>query len=582
MGFDFSTQAGLTHLHEAINYAYGEMRPFRRVREIIQDSYRGQYYGNRNDSVRRMRDPVNPLNQYVNIMVRTLVQSNPRVWVGGEMSLREAKAEQAYLNRKIQELDLFSVLRDAVREAITGYIGVVKVGIAPGASVDIEGVRHERGQSYMRSIPLDRWFWDMQPDHYRDADFMGHMFERRTDELLQNPMYDRKFLEAIAERGRSMVDMESERPQANRKDYHHPLYERTALREVYLPREGLIVTYSPDYLERPARVASVDAPEWGPYLILQYEESGQVMPNATAAQLIDTHDFVNLIYRKTFARAYRAKEVNLFDGGSEDDAERLRTAKDGEWVRIDGLGRISKRTSAGVDPLMMNTAMHARRLFDELSGNVRSLGGIGPIAETARQEAMIQNNISRVTRDMQLSTIKFTRSILQALAWYERTDVLRSQVVRTQIGRNGLAIHRTWTPELREGDDVQYDIDIEPDSLAHRSAAEQFEQLMGIIERVVYPGMQLNSDRPITLKLPELLAEAALRNNLPELSRVVDYALDDSLVHEGIGTSFGTPGPKSREKNGISGRSQSDPESAMMQGFLSAGSSGQSGNEDLQ
>lgn len=524
LNFDPYDPEQYKRLGEVVKYNYRELKPFRDVRQLNVEAARGHYYRTKDDPPDAVRDPVNMMDQFVQILVRSFVQSNPKVRVTSRSNPKAARIFQEHLNITIQEIDLLGTLRRSVQEAILGYMGIAFCGITtendPG------------GEVFVDSVALPDFVVDLAHDEFSQADIMGHRFARRIGELLDDPNYDSELVGKLKSRrsGRSELD-----DRKDRWDYNEDqgsLFDWVDIWSILVQPANLVVYMTDDTaVNTPLRVESFDGPEFGPYPLLGFDRVlDELMPNSRAAMMLDMHDFVNSQYRRIFMKEDQAAEYFTYEGGGEQDARQVRDAMDGGLYQVNSNNAVKRRTKGGTNPQALATAIHGRQLFDELSGNLRLLGGVGPIAETATQERLANVNASRLVRDMQLQVVAFTKRILQNIAWYEWTHPTRTRRVELKVGRNGTAVSEMWSPEIREGDFIEHEIDIVPDSMEHRSSAQQLEHLIKAIQTVVIPAMQMPSERPVVLKTPELLRKYSELDNLPELAEVVDYAVDDAFV----------------------------------------------------
>jgi len=524
--FDPYNERDFALLKKVVKHNYDEMRGFRKVRRMIVETAQGHYYDcNDNDNPRAVRNPVNLLDQLQKILVRSLVQTNPRCRVVSWTKPRAAAMFQSRLNNLIKEIDLATTLRRCVQESILGYMGTAYTGLA--YSERVPGVI----EPFVDSIPLPDAVVDIGRDEFVRGDLIGHRFTKRIADMEESGLYDPDVLQSISG-NRASQELRDEEEDKYGDDEESSLFRWGHIWQILIRPTNQMVFYAEgSSVNKPLRVASYDGPEFGPYSHLYFDRvPGKLMPNSLSAMLLDVADFVNMQYRKIFSAEDRSAEFWTYEGASEDDARRIRDAGDGEMIQVDNNAAVQRRTKGGTNPQALGTAMHGRQLFDEYSGFIRMLGGSGPIAETAAQEKIAFGNVSQVVRDMQLRVIDFTRSILRQLAWYEWTDPERQQMVEFTVGRNGRAERDIWSPEKRDGDFIEFEIDIEPDSMEHRSSRQQLTELMQAVQGVVIPMMQMPSDQPVILKTPDLVRKYAELANLPELQDVADYAADPSYV----------------------------------------------------
>ncbi|KKN54699.1 hypothetical protein LCGC14_0589680 [marine sediment metagenome] len=524
LNFDPYEPKQYKRLRQVVKYNYRELKPFRDVRQLNIEAARGHYYRSKDDPPDAVRDPVNMMDQFVQILVRSFVQSNPTVRVTSRSNPKAARIFQEHLNITIQELDLLSTLRRSVQEAILGYMGLVYCGIT--TNID------PGGDVFADSIPLPDFVVDLAHDEFSQADIMGHRFARRKGELLDDANYDQEQVAKMKGRRSGRSDLDDRKDRWDYNEEQGSLFDWVDIWSILVQPANVIVYLTDDSgVTAPLRAESYDGPEFGPYPLLGFDRVlDELMPNSRAAMMLDTHDFVNGQYRRIFMKEDQAAEFYTYEGGAEEDARQIRDAMDGGVYMVNSNNAVTRRTKGGTNPQALATAIHGRQLFDELSGNLRLLGGVGPIAETATQERLANVNASRLVRDMQLQVVAFTKKILQNIAWYEWTHPTRMRRVERKVGRNGTPVSEMWSPEIREGDFIEHEIDIVPDSMEHRSSAQQLEHLIKAIQTVVIPAMQMPSERPVVLKTPELLRKYSELDNLPELAEVVDYAVDDAFV----------------------------------------------------
>jgi hypothetical protein len=500
------------------------MKPFRNVRRLNVEAARGHYYRTQDDPPDVVRDPVNMMDQFQQILVRSFVQSNPKARVSSRNNPKVAAIFQEHLNVTIQEIKLLDTLRRSVQEAILGYMGIAYCGITPTEN-------DPSGESFCDPIALPDFVADLAHDEFHQADIIGHRFARRIGELVGNDLYDPDDVAKLKGRrsGTSELDDRPERREYNEDE--GSLFDWVDIWAILVQPANLVIYMSDDKsLDAPLRVESVDAPEFGPYVLLGFDRVlDELMPNSRAAMMLDMHDFVNSQYRRIFMKEDQAAEFYTYEGGAEQDARQVRDAMDGELKQVNNNNAVKRRIKGGTNPQALATAIHGRQLFDELSGNLRLLGGVGPIADTAAQERMANANASRLVRDMQLQVVEFTKRILQNLAWAEWTHPTRTRRVELKIGQGGMAVSELWSPEIREGDFIEHEIDIIPDSMEHRSSRQQLTELMQGVQ-VGISAMQVPSERPVLLKTPELMRKYSELANVPELSEVFDYAADEAFV----------------------------------------------------
>lgn len=526
-GFNPRDPKSVGRLRKSITYARLKMEPFRDVRDQSIREMTGPNYGSSSDTLDKT--PVNMMEMMVGVLTRSIAANNPQVMVSSfERDLFiQAGVFEDRINKTVKEMRLVNSLRSALKESIVSPMGVVRLGISPDYEVEIDGEFHDVGQPFADPVTLDNFVLDMHADSIEQADFVGHRYTRPLEYLQSSSLYDQSVVKTISAsvlRGIGPDGKPRDRSLGQGSEgYTQPLYDYVELWDIYLPAENIIVTMTDSSMDDVLRVVTHDGPEGSPYRYLMYDEvPGQIMPLAPSALMLDLHDFVNRVYRKIFRQAERQKEVPIYQGGAEDDSRRVVDAGDGEMTRVDDINAISRIKFGGADPQSIAIAIHARQLFSRMGGNLETLGGLAPQADTASQENLLNENASKKVQYMQKRFLAFTKEIVEAIAWYEWTDPIREEVVARQISGTDYFVDELWSPETREGDFVQYDIDIQPFSMQHTSPGSQLKLLMQVWQNVVIPGVQL--DPSVTPKLTGMLEAIAELGNLPQVRQIAEYS----------------------------------------------------------
>jgi hypothetical protein len=571
LNFDPYDTQQLSNLRKAVKYNYLALKPFRTVRRLCIEAARGHYYKCEDDTPTARRDPVNMMDQLQQTLVRSFVQSNPKARVTSRSNPKAGRIFQAHLNETIHEIKLLDTLRRCLQEAILGYMGIAYCGTSPTEN-------DPAGEVFCDPIGLPDFVVDMGREEFHHADLIGHRFSRRIGELIGNDLYDQDMVVKLRPRRSTVSELDDDTDTDDHYDEDEgSLFDWVDIWAIQVRPAGLTVYMSQDAgITQPLRVASIDAPEFGPYVLLGFDRVlDEIMPNSRAAMMLDMHDFVQSQYLRIMMKEDQAADFYTYEGGAEEDARQIRDAQDQETLLVNNNAAVVRRSKPGTNPQALATAIHGRQLFDELSGYIRRLGGVSSTAETATEARIDQANTSRLIRDMQLQVVDFTKRILQNLAWYEWTHPTRTRRVELKVGRNGMAVQELWEPVMREGDFIEHEIDIVPDSMEHRSSGQQLEHLVRAVTGMVIPMMQMPSERPTVLKTPEFFEKYSELDNLPELAEVVDYATDEAFVSRPpVGGGGGSPGSAVPAGVGAGGGQERSVEDALMEGVFRGAVSG--------
>lgn len=570
MPFDPNNEKDFKRLRDSVKHNYERMECFRDVREACVDAARGHYYDCEETKQEFDRpNSINSMDQWHNNLVRSFVQDTPRVRVTNKDDPRVAQIFQQHLNQVGVEIDIAETFKNCIRESLLGYLGTAYVGIADDPDVP-------DGASFVDSIGLPDRVLDMARNTFGEGDFEGHRYERRIDELRDSGMYNLSKIDDIELKHTAWLQTQHDEKHL---DDMHSVYEWITLWRIHVKPSNLIVTFADvEGVESPLRVASFDGPTWGSYIRLGFDNVlDGLLPNSRGAMILDIHNFINMQYQRIFIKEDQSAEIFTYHGGAEDDANAIREAADGEMVQVNDNSAVQRRRKGGTNPQALGTAIHARQLFDDQSGHVRQMG---PIADTARAESLIQQNISRLVKDMQNTFRAFAQKVYQSIAWYEWTNPARSRKVEIKRGKNGKALEDMWSPEIRQGDFARFEIKIVPESFEFRSSEEQAARVMRAMQGVVIPAMQLPSRKPVVLDSPGFVKRyAELEGIDDELSQFVDFS-ETAVPNAGgqaripAGATVGGP-----QNGGLRPAPQEDLEQRVLAQAMSGGNQQQEGDE---
>lgn len=547
MPFDTDDRTSMKRLREAITASRSKLKPFREERYDALRQYVGKHYG---DEGARDRVPVNLLEQMVSIYSRHLAANNPRVLVTSRFEMlgpTAAEFAQA-VNVLMQEIELAKSLRQVIVDALF-CIGVLKVGISPEMEVEVGGYLHDVGQPFADPISFDDFVFDMCSTRLEQCDFIGNRYRLPLDYVKSSALY--AGTERLAPTPKLTTDQVTGEPRVQALSLGESGYDGDEYRDyielwdIWLPEQNLVVTLPDDDPPDAIRVVEWDGPEQGPYHLLSFADvPGNIIPLAPAMVAMDLHDFVNRIYRKVFRQAERQKEIPTYQGNAEQDAQRVVDAVDGKMVRLDHADGFKIHRFGGADQVGMAAGIHAKDVFNDLMGNLSLLGGLGPQSGTLGQDELLNANASKKIADMQDRFVTFTKGVVQALAWYEWTDPLRQRQLTKTVPGTDISLSVVWSPETREGDFIQYDLDIEPYSMQHSSPGTRLSMLLNVYQTVVIPSLPMLQQQGGTLDMQVLLDLISEYTNIPELRDIVRF--QGLMEDEQVGME-GSPKPELRQ-----------------------------------
>lgn len=516
-------------LHECIEWSKQKLEVPCQNRVHAVKQFVGMHYSD-NGSERRV--PTNFLELAVTIYLRLLATRAPRCIVKSKsLELVPFAADlEEVLNQIPGEIGLDRTLRRAVMEALFS-MAVVKVGI--GETNENAKIGDE---PFVSLVQLDDYFVDMSARSWEEVQYEGNEYWMDRQQIAD---FYGVSLDADEDSSISTGGVEQAKS-VGVNETAKTWSDRVLLRDVYLVREGRLVTYAVNSLKI-LRDVPWDGPEGTPYLKLWFEEvPGNLLPLSPVNTWRDLHELANSLFRKLAKQADSKKSVLAFQGGNDEEIQRFRDAADGDGIRYNG-GKPEELAAGGVDTGNLAFYIQVKDLYNIFAGNLDSLGGLSPQADTATQEKLISEASSARVQDMIDRTVDFAKAIFRRLAWYVWTDPIRERKV-TKVASSdlGLAVDVNWTPETRDGDFLDYNIDIDVFSMQDDSPATRIQKLLSVFERLVLPMQEQLMAQGAYIDMRRLLEYVGKNSNLPELSMFVQFADQTPST----GNTYGNPQPE--------------------------------------
>jgi len=516
-------------LFKSIEYSTRNLRPFREKREKLIRQYVGSNYGIGGGSEREII--VNLMYQTAEAYMMTLAAQRPRVMVTSkypELTWFGNYFEVA-LNNLVKEIRLEDTLRRSVLDAFF-TIGVVKVYAADAGLVQLEGEDEwvDPGKPYAENISLDDFVYDTRATAWQKIKFCLNKYRMPYSKFKDDPSFDKKAKDSIRPDTRSPYwhTQEGERPVRSMMtpEGHEDEYEAMVdLMDVWLPRENQVVTWpvvSPDV---PLRVIDWNGPEGGPFHILSLaaDVPDHIMPISPAMNLAPLNDLINGLMRKQRRQAQRQKDIPFYQSGHHDDAKRIERASDGEWTRVDNPESVNVMKMGGVDQANQAFSISMQDMFDRMAGNLQLMAGLGPQSGTLGQDQLIKASNSKREANMQYRIVRFTTDICRDLGWLLWNDSMMKTEGSYKVGGRDIPV--AWTPELREGDWLDYNFEIEPYSMQYKSPSERLQGITNFISQIALPMQPMMQEYGGTIDIQELVEIYADLMDLPRLKQIIKF-----------------------------------------------------------
>ena len=498
-------------IDESVNWSLRKLEKFRKTAKDSVTQYVGSHYG---EGGTKNKVPVNLLELATTIYVRLLAARAPKCNISTpDTRLMPMAADlELVVNQIPKEIGLDRTIQRAVVDAMFA-MGVVKVGLR-----DVSEDPNVGDEPFVSIVRTEDYFCDMSAHSWDEVQYEGNDYwmDVETAETMFGTKLTAEDDNNVDESGHTSTR------EISVADTSVPLFERVRLRDVYIFKTGHLITYDTRTM-KVLRDVVWDGPQGSPYVRLAFNHvPSNLMPLPPGELWLDLHELANGVFRKLANQATRKKTVTVFQGGSDEDVYRFKMAKDGEAIRSNA--KPEDMSVGGVDGGNLAFFIQNKDLYNIMAGNIDALGGLSPQADTAKQEQLIGEASSARLKAMGDSVIEFAREIFRRLAWYAWTDPVRTRILRKPAGKNtGITVKVEWTPETRDGDFLDYNLDIDVFSMRDDSPSTRVEKLLMILERVTMPFMQQLEAQGGYIDLRMLHSYLGENVNLPELSNIIKF-----------------------------------------------------------
>ena len=462
----------------------------------------------------------------------------------------------------MEEIDFHLTLPEIVQGAFFS-MGIVKMGLDVRGKMEWNGFLHDVTQPFADSVTLDNWVHDMGATRWDKVQFCGDQYSLDLEDAKEIFQHGDKLKPLLYERGdqENKASSLSQGHTFNREDFR----EQTAVWDIWDPRENRIIVLAAGEGEEVDTTGEYidcidwNGPERGPYRLLRFNPiRGNIMPVPPVGLWRDLHDLANNVMRKLDRQARRQKTVYGVRPGGEPDGNTTMTANDGDMVKLIDPKNVSNLNFPGVDPQMLAFLIQLKNMASWLWGNLDALGGLSPQAETLGQDKLLTVSASQRLVRMQNITLDFTVDVIRGLSELLYTDPF---MVLPQTKRyNNISVPVLWTPEDREADFMQYNMNVEPYSLQYRSPSERLETIRQTMIQIAAPFAQQMMAQGIDVDFEKLFTIIGDYTGLDEMKELMIYS-NPRQVQEGpvramqspvtnrINTRINRPGATSQGKD---------------------------------
>lgn len=576
-----------------IEQSYRALQPFRRlIAELVRETA-GPEYGNENSSAPRREQLLNLMHQAMTAYTMSLAANRPQVLVSTpyeNLNSFAAHFQQA-TNNLLEEIDFEATLQRWVLDAFY-CVGIIKVHLADSGIVEMApDLLMDPGKPFASNISLENFSFDTTAKRWSEVRWAADSYRIPFEDLSDPNLFDQQAVRKLSPTDKNNHGSEERLDEMTSgtdvsADELEPMID---LIDVWIPADEMIYTFplqSSDGMKingRPIAEMRWDGPEHGPYHLLSFVDvPDNVMPASVASHLSALARLANNLMRKAKRQAQRARNVNTYTPSGADDARKVKTAGDGEWVEVREQSEVNMLSVPGVDQGNHAFLLDVIDKFDRSAGNLQAKMGLGTSAGTVGQEKLLHGAASSEEAHLQNRVMRATTSLVRDLGhmlWQDQATVLPG---RMEIeGSGGLSVDATWSPEDREGDFLQYNFAIDIYSMSYQSPQSRLEALNGVVTGVYGPMMQMLMAQGGQIDMQRLTEIYAELLHEPRLKQVIRFGQPRDM---GQPPPAGMPNNTTREyvRHNVPTGGTAQSRSTTLQQALLAGSANQDQMAALQ
>jgi hypothetical protein len=428
---------------------------------------------------------------------------------------------------------------------------------------------------------MDDYFCDMSAKRLDLIDYEGNDYWLDFDEAKDSDWLDKKDKDDIKPDDYTVIGQQGEKRaegivnSSSADQYRDKLW----LRDVWLPKEGLLLTYQ---VKSGLLLKTVEweGPEEGPYHKLGFSDvPGNLLPLPPASLWRDLNELANSLFRKIGNQADAQKTVLGFPGGNEESVEDFKRAQDGDGIRYTGADPRELK-AGGVDPRTLAFFMQTRDLYSYFAGNLDTLGGLSPQAQTLGQEKILSSASNSQLRDMADKTIAVIEDIFKTLAYYEWHDPIKRRMLEKPIPGTDMSITVEMNRKKKKEDFNLFDLNIDVYSLQDNSPAARLQKLGAIWQQYILPSAPMIQQAGGTIDVQKLLEKVSQYADLPEIGEIVQFAEPSGVpgVHPPatrVGAPPSPPPPQGGPQPGMTPQGSSAAMQQLLMGGHPGGAMGQ-------
>jgi hypothetical protein len=498
----------------AAKNGFERLKIYRRARAMFIRKFVGQYYS----STRGLtgNEPINLLFHTIRTMVPNLIMKNPVSHVTTEIVPYE---EYGWLlglalDNIHEKTNFKDILRAGIVSALIAF-AIFKTGIADSGQIITYGdINIDPGQVYTDLVDLDDLTIDPSCKALDKAAFIGDRNRVPRQILLDDDSCDHDLVMKLPKSIHPDANNKIEKlTQSNLSQMEiFELQDYVDVVELFVPgADALLLIPDPDVIifDDYIKGESYYGPKEGPYTFLSFTPPvpNNPQPISPASIWYDLDVMANRMMVKMMEQADRQKDIVVADPSGADEAEDMRTSKDGDVILGDPQSAtVMSFGGQNVKNEAMLGQLHI--WYNYIAGNPDQRAGLRSDAETATQASILETNANIIIEDERELIYECGAKISGKEAWYLHTDPLINLPLSKRLP-GGKRVQLFLTPEQRCGDFLDFVFKFKPRSMSKLNPALKEKRmldfavnlipgLMSSAQTAIQMGVQFNVQKAIT------------------------------------------------------------------------------------
>lgn len=496
---DFSPAGKLTRLKNALPREYKALDKLRHQRSRLLSMGAGPGYPHKAQEdgwLDNIEDVLPIMRQAAQATAISLAAECPRILVSTTTVDRQgfARHYEAAVNLYSKEMHLEDELMACVANSFYS-LGIMKVYMADSVPIWLEESEWmDPGRPYAQNISLHHFVYDTGATAFQHCQFLADRYRVSFNDVVTDTRFKESLRKKIRELGpTSAGDLRDAEPWRNIQFDDTDLNPLLYLADVFIPDEGKIYTYVVDrdfniLIDEPLSEIEWEGQETGPYHFLNLGPvPDKTTPSSPAQNLERLINADNSLFRKNLDQAMEQRTILMVPSNfTDDEINAIRNAKDLSFIRSDAI--TTPVRIGGPDQNNFAFQLNVEDKINKYSNNLDMRLGLGQSADTASQEQIVAQGVSRAEGYDQKIFVKFVRGVVRELGRLLFTAKTVSFPMTRQID-DYVSVDDPWREAIEEGSRLgefrDYDLDIEPYSMAYKSPGQRVMELQQTFQELV-------------------------------------------------------------------------------------------------